>query len=329
MITNIENISGTTHVTWILNNICTNQCVYCPPDLRNGKNHHYDWFHAELFIEDLFVRYPRIHLTVSGGEPTLSPFLLELVKKFHTAGHTIGMNSNGVRTTRYYEELAPMLSYMCLSWHPSGNNDHFIEKALASSNGCMTKVRVMMDARYWNDCLLFIEQLKSIKELSWEPVRITKWYDNKESEESYAYTLEQESWFDTAPKQDARFLRSKYPLLSKNQLVSHAWLDTGKKIKYIDATQIINQQKNKFQGWTCAQGTESLVVRHTGKIDAANCNQNKNIGRIQDSKNIKWISSLVTCEMPSCDCSSDILLTKYRDKEMTSKTKFINWIKQI
>jgi MoaA/NifB/PqqE/SkfB family radical SAM enzyme len=329
MITNIENISGVTHITWILNNICTNSCVYCPPELRNGKNHHYDWSHAESFIEELFTRYTKIHVTISGGEPTLSPFLLDLVSKFHNAGHTIGMNSNGVRTARYYEELAPMLSYMCMSWHPSGDNDQFIEKALASAKGCLTKIRVMMDARYWDQCIQFLDQLKKIKELGWEPVRITKWYDNTEAESSYNYTSEQNNWFNNAPTEGAKFFRLKYPLLSKNQLISHAWLNTGKKIKYIDATQMINQQNNKFQGWKCAQGTESLAIRHTGKIDAANCEQNKKIGHIQDSKNIKWITSLVVCEMPSCDCSSDILLTKYKDNAMTPKTKFISWIKQI
>ena len=62
-------------VTWVMNNICTNHCDYCPPVLHRGNNHNYSWDRAREFMNRLFKRYLRVNLSISGGEPTLSPFL--------------------------------------------------------------------------------------------------------------------------------------------------------------------------------------------------------------------------------------------------------------
>jgi hypothetical protein len=38
------------YLTWVMNNICTNACSYCHPNLHTGTNHNYDWDNAEKFI---------------------------------------------------------------------------------------------------------------------------------------------------------------------------------------------------------------------------------------------------------------------------------------
>ena len=45
------------HLTWIINNICTNACSYCPENLHNGSNHNYDWENARKFFKLLFEKY--------------------------------------------------------------------------------------------------------------------------------------------------------------------------------------------------------------------------------------------------------------------------------
>jgi organic radical activating enzyme len=332
MITNIKNISGVTHLTWIINNICTKSCDYCPTNLHRGKNHHYDWTHAKSFIKEIFKRYEKLHVTISGGEPTVSPFLIDVVKEFYNNGHTIGITSNAARTKDYYKELCPMLSYIGLSWHPSDPDPEFIEKALTASDHCFTLVRVMMDARHWDECISFLDRLKQIKELAWEPVMITPWHTEERGIAPCAYTEEQLEWFKTAPfKRADEFFKSKrYPLLSKQPLVSFAYNEKGKRIKNFYPNELINKRQNVFTGWTCYPGLESLFVQYTGQISSANCGQNRNLGTIQDIDNIKWITDPVTCTQPSCECTSDILLTKYRYAPIvTTKQKFLNWIKKL
>ena len=48
---------GVMAVTWVINNICTNACLYCPPNLHKGKNHHYDWENAKRFWQILLEKY--------------------------------------------------------------------------------------------------------------------------------------------------------------------------------------------------------------------------------------------------------------------------------
>ena len=51
---------GVMAVTWVINNICTNACKYCPPNLHKGKNHHYDWENAKRFWQLLLNKYDKI-----------------------------------------------------------------------------------------------------------------------------------------------------------------------------------------------------------------------------------------------------------------------------
>ena len=96
------------HLTWMVNNICQNKCAYCIPGLNSGKGHHYKWENAKRFMDILFERYPKIHCSVTGGEPSISSFFPELVQRFVDAGHTIGNNHEWIQTCgvleRYFQE---------------------------------------------------------------------------------------------------------------------------------------------------------------------------------------------------------------------------------
>ncbi len=80
----IQKDSSLMHLTWMINNICNNKCTYCLPELNSGKGHHYKWENAKKFLELLFEKYPKIHCSVTGGEPSISHFFPELVKFFNS-----------------------------------------------------------------------------------------------------------------------------------------------------------------------------------------------------------------------------------------------------
>ena len=74
-----RNVPNVMVVTWVINNICDRSCAYCPPKLHNGSNHNYDWNLAREFWKELIDRYENIHVSIAGGEPTLSPHLKEAI----------------------------------------------------------------------------------------------------------------------------------------------------------------------------------------------------------------------------------------------------------
>jgi organic radical activating enzyme len=312
LITAIRNKTGVFVITWIINNICNRACNYCPANLHNGGNHHYDWAHAEAFADLMISKHKNIHVVISGGEPTMSPWLPDLIKKFTDHGHTVGLTSNGVRTFRYYEELAPMLQYLCLSWHPDPEDVDFLAKAQAASQHCLTKVNLMMPADHWGRAIAMHKQLKSTN-LTWDTVRVTKWHDESRGAVSRNYTPEQLKWFTLNNGQTATWDTNKqYPrqLKMPTPLSSTAITNQGE-IK-LNPIYLINTDQNLFQGWQCNQGLESLFLFYTGRIGLSNCGQNYDIGRIQELDKVQWPLTSQTCKMDRCHCVTDIYLSKHR-----------------
>ena len=63
-LTRIENTAGTFHLTWVINNICTQHCDYCPSLLNAGKNHHYNWDDARKFAEKIAIEHDSLEIMV-------------------------------------------------------------------------------------------------------------------------------------------------------------------------------------------------------------------------------------------------------------------------
>lgn len=310
-IKSIENTTGVMHLTWIINNICNRACNYCPDSLHNGKNHHYEWHHVEKFITTLQSRHDRIHVTISGGEPTMSPWLIDLIDLLRSKNNTVGITSNGARTLRYYKELAPKLRYICLSYHPEEEDAEFLEKAIECSRYTLTKINFMMPATHWDQCIKMYDRIKQESALTYEPVKITEWHPHPHGLASRNYSPEQLEWFKNNNGKFASIeLCKQYDqqINTPTPLLSTINFQTGS--ERLDPTYLINTNQHHFTGWTCWQGIESLFVQYTGQIGASNCSQNRDLGWIQQLDDIKWIQEPVECKQVDCICSSDIFITK-------------------
>lgn len=301
------------HLTWIINNICTNACSYCPKDLHTGTNHNYEWNNARKFFQQLFLKYPKIHCSVAGGEPSVSPFLPELVKIFHENGHTIGITSNAAKPARYWAEIAPYLSYISFSYHPEFADSKFIEKAVAAAEHTQVTTRVMMHPNYWNNCVEVFENLLKVDSITVEVVRIIDWGGGSDVSASI-YTDEQIDWF---VKNDTRgFNRTNY-VGSANKNIKSA--DTGSKYYFDNGLEksvnsvvsLINEGLTNFYGYECEIGLRSLFINHTGDIFLGNCNQNGTIGHINSPESIKWPTRSVICTKALCHCTTDVAINKW------------------
>jgi molybdenum cofactor biosynthesis enzyme MoaA len=314
------------YLTWIINNICTNSCSYCPPIVHNGKNHYYDWDYAEKFIDALHERYPEINLAISGGEPTVSPWLPDLIKKFRNMGEGgIGMSSNASRTARYYSDIAEYLDYIVLSYHPSFHDDEFTDKVLACSEKTNTTVSVMMDSRYFEKSVEMYERLMAMNISNVETMRIISWFEDNNV--GHEYTDEHEESMRTMKRTVPKY---SIPLMAKKQFYKlKRGKDFGNGATYlcedgstgmVQAQEMINRQNNNFYGWECDIGLESLYVKYDGVIKTANCFSSPTIGRIQELENIKWPSAPVICPQTFCHCTTDVYVSKRDITKISSTT---------
>lgn len=291
-------------VTWVLNNICTNKCDYCPSVLHSGTNHNYNWDQARQFIDVLLSKYNCIKLAISGGEPTVSPWFPELVKMFSDRGHSVGVTTNGARTVSYYDKIAPDLSYIVMSWHPSFEDPDFVEKALACAKHTWVTVSVMMDSRHFDRSLAMYKELQKHKSLGVEAVRITSWTPGITV--GSEYTPEQ---IDIINKLE--YVSATEFATPKNITPDGPWFifDDGYQSR-MDAQELINTNQTNFVGWECDIGLESLYLHYDGELRMGNCRSAPIIGSLQDIDNIKWPTKSFICPQTHCRCTSDVNVSK-------------------
>ena len=288
-------------LTWSINNICTNHCRYCPTMLHSGQNHHYDWSHAERFALALMDRYPKIQLAIAGGEPTVSPWLKDLINLFLSRGHQVGVTSNGVRSATYWQDCRP--DYICLSYHAEYADDSWLTRAVETHQLIPhTTARVMMDPLRWAQCVRAFKML-SATPMGVEAVRILDWGGNSQQ---VHYTEAQLEWLDQTPNKKPRpFDRAKTEYSATvHYLDGHTERASGPW-----ANQLISQNRHYFTGWQCDIGLNSLFVQYDGSYRRGNCSQGGYIGWLQDPV-LKFPTESVICELNHCHCTTDILTPK-------------------
>lgn len=316
----IDNRSESLMLTWVINNICTNHCVYCPEALHSGTNHNYEWEHAEKFIKECFEKYKNIHCSVSGGEPTVSPFFKDFVNLIYDNGGTIHLTTNLVRPMRYWENFATKFCSIGTSYHPefittAEQEDEFIAKANYVATQTRTVVRVMMLPDRWDQCYNFYK--KVVEKNTGFAVEMVKILPNFGVGKDYCvinYTAEQERILNTT---EVQIIPTVYPetireLPEDSRLV----FNTGKtmRLDHRISTFMSNNDLTNFENWSCDIGLESLFVHYDGNIMRGNCGVGGVIGSILDLPNVKWPTESILCNKDMCHCVADLLMSKRKYK---------------
>ena len=292
-----------TQITWMLNNICPNSCSYCPEGLHLGSNHNYDWNNARQFIKELLIRFSKIHLSISGGEPSMSPFLPELVKLFYDHGHTITLTTNGYKSPKYWHELAKMLDWVGFSYHPEFPNSQYFENIAAAAKVTRVSARIMMLNSHWEHAVKIFTKLNADNIYSVVPVRIIDW--GRKNGTDY-YTPDQLSWFTEVKLNHPTYQHHK-PItgISSKFYFSDNTIGGSK-----DVISYINQGQTNFNGYECDIGLKTLFIDYNGNVRRANCWAGGYIGSINNPEDILWPTHPIICRYNICHCSSDVNVSK-------------------
>jgi organic radical activating enzyme len=310
----IKNQSNFLLLTWVINNICTNHCSYCPKNLHSGSNHHYDWAVVEPFIRQCFERYNSVHCSISGGEPTVSPFFKDLVNLIYDLGGSTVLTTNLVRNKTYWEDIAEKICTISVSYHPEFiktdiQEQELIDKILYLSKHTYVSVRLMMVPSLWNQCMNFYKKLLKVNDsFSVSLVRLLPNFGSGKNYFTIEYTKAQEFILSKIPvidkcKPDSKILNHRNPLPF---LISQ----DGNSVPFSTKTinELVNNKKTNFFGWKCSIGLESLFVHYNGNVQRGNCTVGGLIGNINSE--IRWPTQPVICNKTLCHCSSDIVISK-------------------
>ena len=112
--------AGEFRVSWNLGKRCNFNCSYCPPSVHDNHSPFVPEEKVLQGVEAIWAKMPpkrKMRFTFTGGEPTLHPGYLRIVKAVATRKNTIIVtNTNGTRHEEYLRELNE-LSALYISVH--------------------------------------------------------------------------------------------------------------------------------------------------------------------------------------------------------------------
>ena len=136
------------NLNWDLSKRCNYSCSYCSPKTSNTTDRFRTWEElkgAYDEIERFFLQGRRAKFVFTGGEPTLNPSYLDLVKLASSHGHYIHTQTNGSRTPDYYSDLLHH-SYIGFSVHLEFMKRERLYKVFEA----VFKTKAANDALKWN-----------------------------------------------------------------------------------------------------------------------------------------------------------------------------------
>ena len=287
-------------VQWNLGNTCNYACEYCPSYLHSGK---ISWPDLSL-IKDTLIKiqnnFPdkQIRLEFLGGEVTLYNHFIELMKfcKEHNFNSTI--LSNGSRTIRYWEELAPWLDRVLLTFHVEyADPEHFI-------NVVSTLINLDVEP---------IVHIAMVKDKFWDLVE----FKNKLNKLFPELLVENILMLDKLRQFDYNGYYYSYD----NAHVEHLKQQEGHSMSYIaeydngeqrefGLVEVRDLELNNFLGFTCGSILSIIVINFNGYVSTSLCNQRPKIN--VHTEDINQIFVPVVCATDKCLNPSDIRIMKIK-----------------
>lgn len=311
-------------IRWAMSNVCNYKCRYCYPGSNEG-NYKYPK-NTEGMIKNfshLFDVYTKVlgktkfQLKILGGEPTLWPELdvfIRGIKEKHDV--YVSIITNGSRTLRWWKENGSCIDNICLSYHKQqASLDHIISVAdILYELEKKVTVHVLMDNECWDECVNDIETMKKTSKYPWiiqakkivpTPTHIP------------VYTDEQIKYLNKAVKRlppVTWFLKRIKFLFDGTIRLFESKYTKDNKTRYAKPWHYIVNNENKFMGYECNMGIESLYINWDGSLGSS-CSQ-KLFGDKYSIFDLDFTESFnpefkpIICKQQTCYCATETHVSK-------------------
>lgn len=304
-------------VTWTLHNLCNFRCSYCPPNLNNGTTKNITLEKVKHFYSSLKnqVETKKFIFAFSGGEPTMHPEFIDIIKFLSSQGCEICLTTNASRGIEWWKKAEPYVDHLVISYHPNWTKyDKLKENIYFLTDTCWINLDLMMVPNSWDELLSVGEAFKNCKNIAVTYLPIQQNF-GVDSLGLINYTNEQLSFLKNPPNYWGEFKPSKEKLKKCNGFFGRGFKlmsiqDNGVEIiKQLDYKYLIANNLNRFKGYECDLGQEGLIVELNGDIYYGYCHVGGLIGNINDD-NIQIKHTPTICDREICSCSVDIDISK-------------------
>lgn len=280
-------------VVWSVGSVCNYKCSYCGDD---GTKPFKDFEEFFIFTEYINEKHPdkEILLTLLGGEVTLWKKFDQFLMKCNESSIKVDLITNGSPSIEWWKENINNLHYVLVSYHHEhASKNHF--KKISPIIRDRATILLMLPHDKFDEVLDFGKQLSSECDICVNPKPL-----HDPTGKLYPYTNDQIDIF-------------------KNNIIFGSQYFKGYGIKIfaekingdvirLSTKDILLNNYNKFKNWYCFGGVESFIIDYDGNVFVGECGRGK-MGNIY-KHNIKIPNSPYICDVDSCDCSGDFIISK-------------------
>lgn len=300
-------------ITWSLHNLCNFRCDYCPPNLNNGTTKNISFNHVETFFNNLRQKLPnkKFIFAFSGGEPTLHPEFIDMIKFLSDNGCEICMTSNGSRSIDWWQRAEPYVDHLVFSYHPGWTKPAKLKENIDFlTQTSWVNLDLMMNPSYWDEIIELGESFKDKPNIAVTYLPIQKDFGNG-ANGLIDYTEQQLEFLKNPPNYWGKFQPAKHKLEKcKGQFGRGLkFMETSEGTRQLDYKYLIANDLNRFKGYECNLGMEGLIVEINGDIYNAYCHVGGVVGNIFTGE-YNLTDTPTICPANYCSCSVDIEISK-------------------
>lgn len=288
-------------VEWNLGKRCNYDCSYCPSSIHDNSSPHTDIEILKATADKLLTLDKPIRLSFTGGEPTVHPKFGELIKYCRHIGiKWISVTTNGTLPYEFYASLP--VDQLVFSIHLEYDWKRVFNTIESIVD--LTSINVIAQIMAHHDHMDAVLQLRAKCLLAHIPstVRRIRWTEgDHDLFDDMRYNANDLDWLK---QQDAT--------VKENTVIFLKEQPDMPRLKH--ANDVIKLHLNKFKGWTCSAGIESLMINWDGDVHRATCRVGGSLGNIYQGTFLQPVDSII-CDRNFCTCAADIPLTKSLESE--------------
>lgn len=307
-VTSRWNHQDTIKIEWNLGKRCNYDCSYCPSLIHDNTSPHTDINILKSTVDKLTTLPKPVRLSLTGGEPCVHPDIEELLFYIKLKNiKWLSVTTNGTRKGSWYKQM-PVDQYVISlhftegDWRKVLDNIHDI--IFNNDNPPNIVVNVMAHHNMMTECKMAVEFLETFS-IPYV-IRRIRWTEGEQD-------LFDDMKYD---QNDLDYILSKTATVKPNTFIHHH--DIYNPLTVIHANDVIKLHLNKYKGWKCNIGLESLMINYDGVVHGATCRVGGTLGNLYTGT-FSIPTEPVICTRNNCTCAADIPITKINDSVLETQ----------
>jgi MoaA/NifB/PqqE/SkfB family radical SAM enzyme len=281
-------------VEWNLGKRCNYDCTYCPSSIHDNFSSHTDINILETTVDKLCEIGKPLRISLTGGEPCVHPDIEDLLDYFKRKDiFWVNLTTNGTRSANWYLQNEMYFNHLVFSLH----FEYDWQRVMRTINEFYDKTQT----DFFVNIMAHYDHMDSVRKVVKEfrekgirfAVRRIRWTEGDHNVfDDMRYDGNDLEW-----------------ILSQNATAkANCRIDD---VEIMHANDVIKLHLNKFKGWTCNAGIESLMINWDGDVHRATCRVGGSLGNIYAGTFSIPINPII-CDRNYCTCAADIPLTKIK-----------------